>query len=138
MRKKSYPCIILLFLLFVFGMASFSYSETPTDCLDLSYSLWQTVDEIPVEYFRKEEDKVLLVKKVRTVHFRVYNGLYDDALDKLVNDVIEKINGCSDEYGTSEKNDWIIDCESQAYCYGLARELLTCLRCLIYNVGCLE
>ena len=40
-------------------------------------------------------------------------GLYEDALDKLQNDILQKTDDCATE-GSPDKNDWIITCENQA------------------------
>ena len=45
-------------------------------------------------------------------------GLYEDALDKLQNDILQKTDGCATE-SSPDKNDWIITCENQAIVYPL-------------------
>ena len=50
-------------------------------------------------------------------------GLYDEALDKLQNDILQKTNGCA-EIGQPAKNDWIITCDAQSQIYPLIMETI--------------
>ncbi len=51
---------------------------------------------------------------------------YQEALDKLRNDILGKTNGCA-EGGNADKNDWIGDCASQSTVYPLLLETITLL-----------
>jgi hypothetical protein len=135
--KRILSITIFLALAFTLGTSSLSYAETPADCVAAALQLVDTITSVPVDYFRKPADKDMLIKKAQIVYSRVYCGLYDDAMDKLTNDVWEKVDGCS-EYGDLEQNDWILGCQYQGDVYNSASDLLACLRCLRYGLDCQE
>ena len=56
-------------------------------------------------------------------------GLYQDALDKLKPDILQKTNGCA-EKGQPDKNDWITNCTAQGQVYPLLIEAINLLRLL--------
>ena len=62
--------------------------------------------------------KTPLLNKVNAVLGKIENGLYDEAADKLINDLAKKTNGCA-EVGAPDKNDWLIDCQAQDEVYPL-------------------
>ena len=57
-------------------------------------------------------------------------GLYQEAYDKLFNDVLKKTDGCANE-GAPDSNDWIEDCGAQAEVYAFIMETLDLLSKLI-------
>jgi hypothetical protein len=57
-------------------------------------------------------------------------GFYEDALDKLQNDILQKTNGCAGN-GAPDKNDWIRNCDDQAMVYPLIMETIALLENLI-------
>ena len=61
---------------------------------------------------KNENMKNALLNKIDEVLEMIDGGLYEDALSKLENDILAKMNGCS-EIGEPDKNDWIITCEAQ-------------------------
>ena len=52
-----------------------------------------------------------------------YKGRYEEALNKLQNDILQKTDGCA-ETGEPDKNDWIITCEEQGELYLLVIETI--------------
>ncbi len=52
----------------------------------------------------------------------VQNGLYDEAIAKLENDISAKMDGC---LGGNEKNDWIVDCNAQTDLNELIDDIIT-------------
>jgi len=50
-------------------------------------------------------------------------GLYEEALDKLQDDILAKMDGCA-ETGQPDKNDWIITCEEQSRLYPFVIETI--------------
>ncbi len=50
-------------------------------------------------------------------------GLYNDALHKLENDILAKMNGCA-LLGEPDKNDWIKTCQAQSQIYPLIIETI--------------
>lgn len=74
--------------------------------------------------------KNALTNKINNVIELVNQGLYQDALDKLVNDILKKTNGCF-EIGEPDNNDWITDCDAQNEIYPFINEVITMLGELI-------
>jgi hypothetical protein len=52
---------------------------------------------------------------------------YEEALDKLENDILQKTNGCA-ETGAPDKNDWIQDCDTQNQVYPFITEAIALLK----------
>jgi len=67
--------------------------------------------------------KNALLNKINAVQQMIADGFYADALDKLQNDILAKMNGCA-ETGQPDKNDWIITCEGQSVLYPLVIETI--------------
>ena len=63
--------------------------------------------------FKNPNMRNALTNKLNTVLRDIDQGLYQDALNKLQNDVLAKTGGCS-TIGSPDKNDWITDCASQS------------------------
>jgi len=61
--------------------------------------------------------------KLVAVLDQIEQGLFQQALDKLENDILGKLNGCS-EGGAPDRNDWITDCGAQAQVYPLIIEAI--------------
>ena len=60
--------------------------------------------------------KNVLTKKLLAVIDLVEDGLYQDALDKLTNDILNKTNGCAVN-NEPDRNDWITSCSEQTTVY---------------------
>jgi len=71
-----------------------------------------------------------LTNKINAVLEMIDQGYYEDALDKLQNDILQKTNGCADS-GAPDKNDWIKTCEGQAEVYPLIMEAIDLLEGLL-------
>ncbi len=67
--------------------------------------------------------KNALLNKINAVQQMLDAGRYEEALNKLQNDVLAKMNGCA-ETGEPDKNDWIITCEGQSVLYPLVIETI--------------
>lgn len=71
-----------------------------------------------------------LTNKLLSVLDLIDQGLYQEALDKLRNDVLQKTNGCA-VTGGPDKNDWIRNCEGQTPVYELILEAIVLLEGLV-------
>jgi len=81
--------------------------------------LTDTIDEINLldpDVFKNQNMQNTLTNKINAVIEMIDQGEYLEALRKLENDILKKTNGCAEE-GSSDKNDWIEDCESQMQVY---------------------
>jgi hypothetical protein len=67
--------------------------------------------------------KNALLNKINAVQQMLDAGRYEEALNKLENDILAKMNGCG-ETGEPDKNDWIITCEGQSVLYPLIIETI--------------
>ncbi len=63
--------------------------------------------------FKNKNQKRTLANKINVVIKKVGEGLFQEALDKLVNDVLAKTDGCI-EGDAPDNNDWIRNCDAQA------------------------
>jgi Leucine-rich repeat (LRR) protein len=71
-----------------------------------------------------------LINKIEAVLAQLDEGLYQNLLDKLQNDILKKTNGCA-ETGQPDKNDWILTCEDQQKVYPLVLRAIELLERLV-------
>jgi hypothetical protein len=78
-----------------------------------------------LEHYRLKNKNVkyLLLTRIIAVQQMVDEGLYEDALSILENDILQKTNGCA-ETGQPDKNDWIVTCEEQNKFYPIVVETI--------------
>ncbi|GAH35307.1 unnamed protein product, partial [marine sediment metagenome] len=74
--------------------------------------------------------KNALLNKINAVQQMLDAGRYEEALNKLQNDILQKTNGCA-ETGEPDKNNWIITCEGQSVLYPLVIETIEHVRGLM-------
>ena len=67
--------------------------------------------------------KNALLNKINAAQQMLDAGRYEEALNKLQNDILAKTNGCV-ETGQPDRNDWIITCEGQSQLYPLVIETI--------------
>lgn len=128
--KGYLPALLCSLIIVSCTLCAFPAGEARSACLDEADGLVEAIETIDsVEAFRKTADWDKLIKKARIVSSRVKAGAYGDALDKLVNDVLPKIDGCAgDEYGAPDRDDWMDSCQYQVPVYNQASELRDCLK----------
>jgi ethanolamine utilization protein EutQ (cupin superfamily) len=85
------------------------------------------INEIAPEAFNNPNNKKALTSKLNAVIEKLEDGEYQDALKKLENDILNKIDGCA-LTGSPDKNDWIKDCDSQAVIYPLVLDVIDLLK----------
>ena len=86
--------------------------------------------ELTPESMKSKNLKKTLLNKIDTVLDMIDEGLYTNALSKLRNDILSKMNGC-EETGGPDKNDWIITCEQQSVTYPLIIETIEYVKTLM-------
>lgn len=97
--------------------------------LEKLVQLNEAIYNAPKSAFKKScANKVALKLKVDVVWWLVKKGHYCEALKKLDNDIVQKMNGCSQPPGTADKNDLVKDCEIQKQLYWLAHEIMVLLK----------
>lgn len=76
--------------------------------------------------FKNKNMKNTLTKKINEVLLKIDEGDIEGAYNKLQNDILKKTNGCA-EGESVDKNDWIVDCEAQAFVYPVLIDALDLL-----------
>ncbi|GAB6909168.1 exported hypothetical protein [Desulfosarcina cetonica] len=79
------------------------------------------------DLFKQPNAKRVITSKLNVVKKIIRNQEYNDALNKIENDLLSKIDGCKD-FEVSDKNDWITDCELQSKIYWGVHEIMVLLQ----------
>lgn len=82
--------------------------------------------------FKHPKLKQALPNKISAAVQDVDQGLYQQALDKLQNDILAKTDGCA-KTGAADKNDWLTDCATRGAIYPQRIEAMDLLKRLIYG-----
>ena len=90
----------------------------------------ETTNELDPNSLKNENLTHALTNKINAALAMIDEGYYEDALDKLENDILHKTNGCA-ETGEPDRNDWIETCEEQSQVYPLVMEAIELLERLI-------
>jgi tetratricopeptide (TPR) repeat protein len=97
--------------------------------LEKLVQLHEAIDDAPKSAFKQPfANKLALKLKIDVVWWLVKIGHYDEALRKLDNDILQKMNGCIQPSGTPDKNDWVKNCEIQKQFYWLANEIMVLMK----------
>jgi hypothetical protein len=71
------------------------------------------IDDLPPGSLKNKNMLKPFTNKLNAILAKIDEGAYQEALDKLANDILEKTDGC-EKTGGPEPNDWVITCEDQA------------------------
>ena len=93
-------------------------------------ALIQEVGTLDQAVFKNKNLKKALVNKLNAVLKMIDQGLYQDAKDKLTNDILHKMDGC-DRESVPDKNDWLRTCLSQGALHPLVMEVILLLEYFI-------
>jgi hypothetical protein len=74
------------------------------------------INALPDAAFKNSNMRNALTNKIGAALQMIEAGAYQGALDKLVNDLLPKMDGC-EVAGVPDATDWIRDCDSQASAY---------------------
>jgi hypothetical protein len=97
----------------------------------LQVTLTDAVDAmLDPDTLKNEKMKNALLNKINAVQEMIAEGLYEEALNKLQNDILQKTNGCA-LTGEPDKNDWIITCQGQSEIYPLIIETIEYVKSLM-------
>ncbi len=112
--------------------------DTEKDPVELSNNICSTIHELADSTFKKPaaQRKHALCNKLAAVSVLVgyavdagdpytSNLFYTDAIAKLTNDIGAKMDG---SFGGQQKNDWIIDADTQAIVHPMVHELIEVLQ----------
>lgn len=89
-----------------------------------------TINLLDPDSLKNRKLKKPLTQKINEVLAKIDEGLYEQALNKLQHDILQKTNGCA-ETSSPDKNDWITDCDAQNQLYPLIIEAIEFLEMLI-------
>jgi len=73
----------------------------------------ETIQLIPPENLHNDNAATPLTNKIEATLTKIAEGSYQDALDKLQNDILKKTDGCA-LTGAPDSTDWLLKCEDQA------------------------
>lgn len=76
----------------------------------------EQIGELDPNDFINPNSANALINKLEATLAMLDEGFYQDALDKLRNDILKKTDGCAGA-GQPDKNDWILTCEDQEKVY---------------------
>ena len=82
------------------------------------------------EHWRNKNLRKAMTNKINAVLKMIDEALYEDAWDKLSNDILHKMDGCHYE-GEPDKNDWLITCTGQETLFPLVTNAMGLLENLI-------
>jgi len=108
-------------------ITALSHQDATTEALQ---ELMNAINSLDGGVFKNPKNQNALTNKVNAVLAKIEIGLYQDALDKLENDISAKTNGCA-ETGSPDKNDWIENCVSQSLVYPLVIDAINLLNNLV-------
>lgn len=94
------------------------------------FDLIDRINLLSEESLKNRNLKNALTNKINAVLGKIDEGAYDEALNKLRNDILEKTNGCA-ETDEPDRNDWLTTCEAQGSVYPLIMEAIEFLENLI-------
>jgi len=90
----------------------------------------QTINLLPPSVLKNSNMTNALTNKINAALGMIDQGLYQDALDKLENDILQKTDGCATA-GTPDRNDWLTECGEQMEVYPTIMEAIEILRNMI-------
>ncbi|MEM3406707.1 MAG: hypothetical protein QXM07_03545 [Nitrososphaerota archaeon] len=97
--------------------------------LKLLEGLKECINELPSEYFSKEQDvsqmKKALLNKIDAIIKMIKEGAYNDAINKLENDILAKMDG------DPKIEDWIINPIAQEWLKNYINWIITNIKALI-------
>jgi glucuronoarabinoxylan endo-1,4-beta-xylanase len=98
-----------------------------TWAIQMAQHIMDTINNLDDSVFNNPNNKKALTNKLNAVINQLEAGNYDGAINKLENDLLAKTDGCV-ETGHPDKNDWLLDCDTQAAIYPLIVELIEYLQ----------
>jgi hypothetical protein len=105
------------------------------DASSVTLKLQEAIDAINAldkSHFKNKNLKKALTNKLNATIKKVDDGLYLDAQDKLIHDILKKMDGCATN-GSPDKNDWITTFDGQIAIYPLIVEAIVYLDDLILS-----
>jgi hypothetical protein len=108
-------------------MGAYEAINTPEEVLE---HVGETIANLDPEGLNNPNSSNALANKINATLAMIEEGLYEEALDKLQDDILQKTDGCANE-GAPDKNDWILTCEDQEKVYPLIVSAIELLESLL-------
>ncbi len=89
-----------------------SVTSNTEEAANVLSQMVQVLNGLSDASFSNPNQRKALTNKINAILQDIESGLYQDAMDKLQNDLRGKTDGCS--RGRPDKNDWIADCAAQS------------------------
>jgi hypothetical protein len=87
---------------------------------------------LPDSAIRKpaNDRRLSLLGKLTEVGAMISNNEINGAIQKLTNDILDKMNGCPPQ---ADANDWIMDCEQQSTLQAMLQDLIASLEAIMWS-----
>jgi hypothetical protein len=105
-------------------------STVQSETIDKLIEVIITINNLDPGVFKNSNLVNALTNKINAAIEMINQGLYQEALDKLQNDILGKTNGCA-QTGAPDPNDWIKTCAEQDLVYPLIIDAINLLNSLI-------
>ena len=100
---------------------------TPAQAVIYLSAAISTINEMPPETFKSKSMLNPFTNKINATITLLSQGMYQDALKKLENDILPKMDGCA-KGDAPDNNDWINTCGAQAQVYPLILNAINALK----------
>ena len=84
------------------------------------------INSLPSQFFKDSNTKKAILSKLNAATYDINNNLYPEAMRKLDNDVLQRIDGCAQAH-KPDKNDWVTTCTAQESAYYLVMDAIDML-----------
>ena len=101
-----------------------------TEVISAAQSLETTIASFNPDVFKNDNMQNTFLNKLNAVIENIEQGNYADASGQLQNDILAKIDGCTNS-GAPDKNDWIKVCGSQEVIYPYILDLIAKVNSLL-------
>ncbi|MFC1762660.1 hypothetical protein ACFL6U_11340 [Planctomycetota bacterium] len=107
-----------------------SYHSSEEAVIETIHKAQDVVIGLPQAALLNKNSANALINKLNVVLMLTEIEFYELASDKLLNDVLRKMDGCANQ-GEPDRNDWILTCEAQTEVYPLLIQALELLYGLV-------
>jgi len=108
-------------------MGAYETGPAPAALLDQAVGL---VRGFAAASFTNPDSRSKLIDELEATIALLHAETYQDALNKLLNDILPRIDGCA-KTGQRDSTDWIIPCEAQVQVHGPVSEAIELVRFLV-------
>jgi hypothetical protein len=103
---------------------------TQSQAIEMVGDTIDVINSLPTDVFKNRNMAKTLTNKLNAVISMIDDGQYEQAHQKLTDDVLKRTDGCSVS-GAPDKNDWITNCATQTVVYPLIVQTILVVEDLI-------